>query len=426
MTATQQSAAKTDLYRKAALEQHGSPERLNEMISITRPTAWIALSVVGLILCAAVTWACIGRLPTHVTGNGLLLTENGRIYEVVTAGTGTLRELSVHVGDAVEAGQVIAVLAQPDAERELRLAREQVVERTKTLDRVNVFAAQEIATRRESEGRQTATLDLRVQLGRQRESALRQRLRLTEGLYRERIVTQSEVLGLQQDLSVVLQEISSASSERARLAGEQVELARTAAQRIQDAELALSEATRRVTGLAGSLADTSTVVAPVTGEVKEMRALPGAQMRDRQPLLTIESKGDGLEALVFIRSTRNGTRVQPGMSVRVAPSNARREEFGTLVGKVVSVSDFPVSVDAVRALISNDDLARSFMSNGPPYKVLVRLQRDPATSSGYTWTSSRGAGITLDSGITLEADITVELRRPIEMVIPALRDLLSF
>ena len=64
---------KSEIYRKAALEHLGSPERLNEMISITKPTTWVALMVVGLILAGAVTWACIGRLPTHVTGNGLML-----------------------------------------------------------------------------------------------------------------------------------------------------------------------------------------------------------------------------------------------------------------------------------------------------------------------------------------------------------------
>ena len=36
-----------------------------------------------------------------------------------------------------------------------------------------------------------------------------------------------------------------------------------------------------------------------------------------------------------------------------------------------------------------------------------------------------GVGVVLSSGTTLNADITVELRRPIDMVIPALRDLLK-
>jgi HlyD family secretion protein len=113
------------------------------------------------------------------------------------------------------------------------------------------------------------------------------------------------------------------------------------------------------------------------------------------------------------------------MTVRVAPSTVRREEHGTLIGRVISVSDFPVTFEAVRALVQNDDLARSFMEGGPPHQVVIALERDPSTASGYRWTSSRGVGVSLSSGTALNADITVELRRPIGMVIPALRDIFN-
>jgi len=416
---------RSEIYRKAALEHLGSPERLNEMISITKPTTWLALSVVGLILAGAVTWACIGRLPTHVAGNGLMLVEGGRIHGVNTAGAGVLRELSVRVGDVVEAGQVIGRLTQSDVERDVRLAREQIEERERDLERARTVSAQEAAARLESVTRQQATLELRITLGRQREDVLRQRVRLTENLFRDRIVTQNELLTLQQELSLTLQDISTAISERARIAADQVESSRISEQRVREAELMLNEVTRRLERLTGGLNETSLVIAPVSGEVKELRTVQGAVMREGQPVLTIESRGSGLEALVFIRSSRSGTAIRPGMSARVAPANARREEFGTLIGEVASISDFPVSLEAIRAMLNNDDLARSFMNEGPPYQLIIRLERDPGTSSGYRWTSSRGAGVILASGSTLQADIAVDFRRPIAMVIPALRDLLN-
>jgi HlyD family secretion protein len=95
------------------------------------------------------------------------------------------------------------------------------------------------------------------------------------------------------------------------------------------------------------------------------------------------------------------------------------------MAQVVSVSDFPMSFEAIQASVRNDSLARSFMERGPPYEAIVRLERDPATSSGYRWTSGKGVSVVLTSGTTLTADVTIEFRRPIEMVIPALRDLLN-
>jgi HlyD family secretion protein len=415
-------AAQRETYRKAALEQLGSPERLNELIAVTRPTAWVALLVVAVILAGVVTWSVIGRLPTHVAGNGILLAEDGRLIEVNARGNGILRSLNVRVGDQVEAGQVVGEIGQADTERELRAARETVTERLRDLERASVIGVQEANARRESITRQREALDLRFQLGQQREQTLRQRLRQTEALFRDRIVTQGEVLALQQELAAILQEISNAASERARLGAEEIELGRTAEQRAREAELALAEARRRANALEEGLQEATRLLAPVSGQVTELRALQGALMRDGQAVLTIENRGTGLNAVAFVGAT-NGKRISPGMSVRVAPSTVRREEFGTLVGRVVSVSDFPVSFEAIRVLVQNDELARSFMDRGPPHQVIVSLERDGNTASGYRWTSSRGVGVVLSSGTTLNADITVELRRPIDMVIPALRDL---
>jgi HlyD family secretion protein len=418
------AAGQRETYRKAALQKRGSPERLNELIAVTRPTAWIALLVVVVILAGVVVWSVIGRLPSYVPGNGMLLAEGGRILEVNVRGGGTLRALNVRVGEQVQAGQVLGEVGQAQAERELRAARETVAERTRDLDRARVLGMQEASARRESLARQREALELRGQLAQHREQVLRQRLRQTETLFRERIVTQTEVLALQQELATVLQEMSNAISERARLGAEELELGRLAEQRAREAELALAESVRRATSLDEGLQEATRLVAPVSGQVTELRALQGAQMRDGQAVLAIENRGTGLEGVAFVGSA-SGKRITPGMAVRVAASTVRREEYGTLIGRVISVSDFPVTLDAVRALVQNDDLARSFMERGPPYQVVIALERDPGTASGYRWTSSRGVGVSLSSGTTLNADITVELRRPIYMVIPALRDLLN-
>lgn len=415
-------ANQRETYRKAALQQLGSPERLNELIAVTRPTAWLAFLVVASLLAGVVAWSVVGRLPSHVAANGILLAEGGRLIEVSARGSGILRSLNVRVGDQVQNGQVVGEIAQVSAERELREARETILERMRDLERASVVGLQEANARRESIARQREALNLRFQLGQQREQTLRQRLRQTEILFRDRIVPQNEVLALQQDLAAILQEISNAVSERARLGSEEIELGRMAEQRAREAELALVEARRRAEAIEEGLQVATRLLAPVSGQVTELRALQGALMRDGQAVLTVENRGTGLHAVTFV-SASNGKRITPGMSVRVAPSTVRREEYGTLIGRVVSVSDFPVSFDAIRLLVQNDELARSFMDRGPPHKVVVSLEQDGGTASGYRWTSTRGVGVVLSSGTTLNADITVELRRPIDMVIPALRDL---
>ena len=414
----------SEYYRKAVLELHQSPERLNELITVSKPTGWIALCIVVLLLSGCVIWSVLGRLPTNVAGPGILLSEGGRIYEVTAISDGALSKMAVRVGDRVEPDQLLAEITQADAEREIRGARAQLADRIADLARAISYRDEEAKLRGESITRQQQALDLRVRLGRQREETLRQRIQTTETLFRDRIVTQSEVLTLQQELAVVLQDASNANSEYARLEAEELQINNTAARRIREAEAALDEAGRRVNTLEEALEYTSRILAPVAGEVKEMRALQGARMRSGQTVLTLESRGVGIEAVIFL-SPSNGSRVKVGMPVRIAPSNAPREEYGTVTGHVVSISNFPLSFEAIQASVRNEGLARSFMERGPPYEAIVRLERDAATASGYRWTSGKGVSVVLASGTTLTADVTIEFRRPIEIVIPALRDLLK-
>lgn len=414
----------SEYYRKAVLELHQSPERLNELITVSRPTGWIALCIVVLLLSGCVIWSVLGRLPTNVAGPGILLSEGGRIYEVTAISDGALSNMAVRVGDRVEPDQLLAEITQADAEREIRGARAQLADRIADLARAISYRDEEAKLRGESITRQQQALDLRVRLGRQREETLRQRIQTTETLFRDRIVTQSEVLTLQQELAVVLQDASNANSEYARLEAEELQINNTAARRIREAEAAFDEAGRRVNTLEEALEYTSRILAPVAGEVKEMRALQGARMRSGQTVLTLESRGVGIEAVIFL-SPSNGSRVKVGMPVRIAPSNAPREEYGTVTGHVVSISNFPLSFEAIQASVRNEGLARSFMERGPPYEAIVRLERDAATASGYRWTSGKGVSVVLASGTTLTADVTIEFRRPIEIVIPALRDLLK-
>ena len=414
----------SEYYRKAVLELHQSPERLNELITVSKPTGWVALCIVVLLLSGCVIWSVLGRLPTNVAGPGILLSEGGRIYEVTAISDGALSNMAVRVGDRVEPDQLLAEITQADAEREIRGARAQLADRIADLARAISYRDEEAKLRGESITRQQQALDLRVRLGRQREETLRQRIQTTETLFRDRIVTQSEVLTLQQELAVVLQDASNANSEYARLEAEELQINNTAARRIREAEAAFDEAGRRVNTLEEALEYTSRILAPVAGEVKEMRALQGARMRSGQTVLTLESRGVGIEAVIFL-SPSNGSRVKVGMPVRIAPSNAPREEYGTVTGHVVSISNFPLSFEAIQASVRNEGLARSFMERGPPYEAIVRLERDAATASGYRWTSGKGVSVVLASGTTLTADVTIEFRRPIEIVIPALRDLLK-
>ena len=194
--------------------------------------------------------------------------------------------------------------------------------------------------------------------------------------------------------------------------------------RLEERQRAVNDLQQRVNDLSARLAEQVGVRSTFSGTVIELRVQPGSLVHQGQPLLVVEDGGAGMEVVAFV-NVQDGKRVRQGMNVRIALASVRKEDSGMLLGHVESVSAFPMSFDAVRNVIENEDLARSFMQAGPPFMVRVALDKDPASVSGYKWTSHRGNAVPVSSGIPASAEIVTEWRRPLSMVMPALRDLLG-
>lgn len=412
------------LFRSAALKKLSSPEDLDRLVRITRPIGWVAGLALAVMLACGIAWSLLGALPTRVPGSGILLSQGGRVIEVPVRGAGILTALDVALGDRVQAGQVIGRLGESEGERELLAARAQLAERQRDLETAEAAALVSQRLRGDSLQRQRQALELRLRIARLRETTLRERLDTSEALFRDRLITRNQLIAVQNELQVVLQELSNAASDAARLGAEEEQAQRAAEDRLIEQRRAVSELARRAATLEGNLGGQLTIRAPAAGTVVELRSHPGDLLRGGQAVVAIEQQGEGLEVVSFIDSAR-GKQLRPGMEARVALSSARREEYGTLLGTVTAVSDFPLSFDAVRAILQNEDLARSFLRNGPPFLARIRLQPDPGTASGYRWTSRRGDTVAVSSGIPAMVEIVTESRRPIALVIPALRKLLA-
>jgi hypothetical protein len=62
-----QEKEKREVFRKSTLERISSPEKLNEYIRVSRPSVWIILGAIAVILAAAVFWG----VTAEITPDGL-------------------------------------------------------------------------------------------------------------------------------------------------------------------------------------------------------------------------------------------------------------------------------------------------------------------------------------------------------------------
>jgi hypothetical protein len=169
----------------------------------------------------------------------------------------------------------------------------------------------------------------------------------------------------------------------------------------------------------------SRVTSPYAGRVMEIRVREGNVVGEGDPILSLEPSGaaDGPDAIVYIPAAE-GKKLRPGMEVKVSPSTVKQEEFGFILGQVVSVGEFPVSQQGMMRMLGSEELVDKFASIEAPIEVQVKLLPDPESPSGYKW-SSKAPNLTIANGTLCSAQIVIERKPPISLVIPLFKETLG-
>ena len=187
-----------------------------------------------------------------------------------------------------------------------------------------------------------------------------------------------------------------------------------------DQALEINTVKNQITQLQDELLFYSSVVSPINGQVLEVKVNRGEIVEAGVSLLDLEQIGEqskDLEVVLYI-PVEEGKKILPGMEAQISPTVVRKEEFGYLVGKVVSVSDFPATFRGMMRTLGNEDLVRQLSGQGSPIEIHIDLIIDKNTPSGYHWSSPQGPPLLIDSGTVCTGSVTVQKQRPIELVFP--------
>jgi len=149
----------------------------------------------------------------------------------------------------------------------------------------------------------------------------------------------------------------------------------------------------------------NSVVAPVSGTVTALRAIPGTTVDRQVPLLTILPDGGRLEAHLFVPTRAIGF-VKAGQEVHLMYAAFDYRRFGVYSG---SISEISLAVFAPSELQANVQLVE------PSYRVTVQLQQQAVDAYGQR--------LPLQSGMLLRADIVLEERSLIDWLFEPLTSL---
>ncbi|MBR3458842.1 MAG: hypothetical protein IKH16_11940 [Selenomonadaceae bacterium] len=155
------------------------------------------------------------------------------------------------------------------------------------------------------------------------------------------------------------------------------------------------------------------------GVVDEVMVMPGEILAAGSPICTVRLTQNKEElAGVFYVPVEKGKRVEPGMTIQLAPNGVDITQTGSLIGIVKSVSQYPISAEGVRKGLGNAQLAKYVLSQGGGAAVEVKfdLVKDERSESGYLWTSVVGKHKPITAGSFCTGFIVIEREPPIEKV----------
>jgi HlyD family secretion protein len=410
------------VFRQVALDRLSSPEQLDQLLQVTSSRAWLALGTLLVLTLGGLVWGFLGRLPEQVAGRGILL-RSGGVLEIVPAQGGRVRDLAVEVGQLVQAGQVIARVYQPEQADRLLKARA-----ARDLQRAEYERT--VRYNGETERIQVASLTQNIANLRQSIASAEQEARYASdkadnqaALVQRGLLTRQTLMATREQLESLKERIRSYSGQIAQTEAELIRVRADAHRGIDAARVKLLDAERELGTGGRDLREMSEVTTPYTGRILEVLVGEGDVVRAGEAIASLDRSGravQGLEAVVYVRSA-DGKRLRPGMSIFIAPSTAKSEEYGFMVGRVTYVSSFPATARGMARLLKNDKLVASLSGNDAPYQVHADLTPDPQTVSRYRWTSSSGPPIAIESGTLCSANILVDERRPVELVVPYVR-----
>ena len=197
----------------------------------------------------------------------------------------------------------------------------------------------------------------------------------------------------------------------------------------------IASAERKVSALEDRYGLDTLVKSPYAGRVVELKVNVGELVERGTPLITLVRSAPGdaatpsstqqvLSAVVYVPPSF-GKQVRVGERAHVALSTARREEFGFIIGRVRSVADVPSTAEGMQRVLKNRQLVQSLSNNAAPFEVIIDLETDAKTPSGYRWSSSSGPDLKINGGTLVGADIEVRTIPLLAFAIPQARQLLE-
>jgi len=288
--------------------------------------------------------------------------------------------------------------------------------------------------RRQRAGSFKAVASLLVSQRRRQQQELQERealLRRLDALWRKGFVSTAQLLQEQSVINGLRNQLLQLDRERINTDASTTDQTQQASQTI----LSSLQTTNQLQSSLVSYLNRVYTFAPPSGLYIVSRSIRnGMQVRAGDELFTFSVERPILPKVVpvFVDAATS-QQLNEGMQVLVTPKGISRAQYGGIPGVVDEVSKLPLPAEGIAAFAGGRTLAGSIQQSLPStYLVRVKLdQAEPLYCQQmlslrcYKWSANRRPPFPVRLGTLADVQITVQYRRPIEFVMPALRQALG-
>ena len=420
--------------RSEALEDASSAEQLDQRMVVISSYSWLLLVIVMIGMLITAFWSFLGRIPKNINGEGLLIESNLPVSVRSSNATGTVSEILADVGSIVEKGQRILIVDNREIDEQIANAASFL----EVLKRQNVAMEVEESLIIE---KQMASVENQVALASETLEQTRQLVKMyesevgdLEALVAKKLIPNTELVRGRASLFTAMQQVSQQNSIIAQAEAalesslstiEQNRLSR--AQQTTQAQNSLDQL--RIKG-----EQATSVIAPVGGRLIEHKVGVGSFVSPGTSVATIllmKSTADASGGLkkeysaILYLPYGTGKQVREGMPAEISLPFAAPSRYGYIKATVKSVATF-VSGSGLAVHLGSEELAKRIQGDiQTPLEITVSLEPDDSTISGLAWTSTRGYPDEIPLLSLCNVQITVQESRPIDLVIPWLKDVVG-
>lgn len=342
---------------RQTLNKIATREQLDKTIVLTPPHVWLAIAGAFLIVTALCVWAFRGELPSSMDVSGIYIDDDG--LNIIYAETdGVVSRILVDEGDAVKEGQLVAVLQ--DEEEEIQLAK--IEKRIKAVEDMTLESEGDVLT---GDNKELAELKKKAREAEEKDKA-----------------------ALESDFNI-------------------------------QKEALLYELNAGRQDIAGS-ADKKEIYASCSGDVREVWISQGQTLTKGTKILNIAQDNSDSALVICYVPLAEAKKIKEGMSVQIYPTTVNKQECGHIKATVEYVGSYASTITDMDRHLGNESLEQAFSDLGPVVEVQCELETDPATVSGYRWSSEKGKEITLEPGTLVTATVVTDKKRPIDLLLPYL------